>query len=152
MLNVEGGHPGDAAHAVTRRFTVPAAGTLRIEGELQHPAAEGNGVVARAVSSARGRVGEWPVAHGSSPTLVEGIPVSAGEVVDLIVDSVGGEHGYDTFVWKATLRLTRDDGAVETWNTHDGIDGPQPPASQPLDRWSQLAQVLLMCNEFAFVD
>src|SRR5690606_17238625 len=64
MLNVQGGHPGDAAHAVIRRFTVPASGMLRIEGELQHPAAEGNGVVARAVSASRGRVGEWPVAHG----------------------------------------------------------------------------------------
>lgn len=152
MLNVQGGHPGDAAHAVIRRFTVPASGTLRIEGELQHPAAEGNGVVARVVSASRGRVGEWPVAHGASPTLVEAVPVSAGDVIDLIVDSVDGNHTSDTFLWKTTLRLTRDDGAVESWNTLDGIDGPRPAVQPPLDRWSQLAQVLLMCNEFAFVD
>lgn len=152
MLNIQGGHPGDAAHAVIRRFTVPAAGTLRIEGELQHPAAEGNGVVARAVSTARGRIGEWPVAHGVSSTVVEGIPVSAGEVIDLIVDSVGGDHTSDSFLWKTTLRLAREDGTEESWNTLDGIDGPRPATPPPLDRWSQLAQVLLMCNEFSFVD
>lgn len=152
MLNVQGGHPGDAAHCVIRRFTVPAGGTLRIEGQLHHPAAEGNGVVARAISAARGRVGEWPVAHGVGETLVEGIPVSAGETIDLAVDSIGGDHAHDTFLWNVTLRLTRDDGVVETWNTLDGIDGPAPPRTASLDRWSQLAQVLLMCNEFAFVD
>ncbi|MBL9162165.1 MAG: PSD1 domain-containing protein [Planctomycetaceae bacterium] len=151
LLNVQGGHPGDAAHAVIRRFTAPAAGTLRIEGELRHPAAEGNGVVARAISTARGRIGEWPVAHGACSTVVEGIPVSAGDVIDLVVES-GGEHTSDTFLWKATLRLTRDDGTVESWNTLDGIDGPRPATTPPLDRWSQLAQVLLMCNEFTFVD
>ena len=152
MLNVTGGHPGDAQHAVIRRFTVPASGTLRIEGELQRPAAAGNGVLARVVSAARGRVGEWHVTHGASATTVDDFPVSAGEIVDLIVDSVGGDDSHDTFAWATTLRLTRAEGAVESWNTLDGIDGPQPAAVPPLDRWSQLAQVLLMSNEFVFVD
>jgi hypothetical protein len=84
--------------------------------------------------------------------VVEAIPVSAGDVIDLIVDSVDGNHTSDTFLWKTTLRLSRDDGTVESWNTLDGIDGPRPATPPPLDRWSQLAQVLLMCNEFAFVD
>jgi hypothetical protein len=151
MLNVEGGHPGDAEHQVVRRWTAPAAGTLRIEGELKHPAAEGNGVAASVVSSSRGRVGEWTAAHGASATVVETVEVAAGDTIDFVVDSLR-EPSHDTFAWRTTLRLERADGAVETWNSHDGIDGPKPPAPAPLDRWGQLAQVLLMCNEFMFVD
>jgi hypothetical protein len=41
---------------------------------------------------------------------------------------------------------------VASWNSHDGIDGTNAPAVAPLDRWGQLAQVLLMSNEFMFVD
>lgn len=152
MLNVQGGHPGDATHAAIRRFTVPAAGTLRIEGELQRHNVEGNGVLGRIVSSARGRVGEWHVPTGASATGVESFPVSAGETIDLIVDSIENHHHHDTFFWRANITLTREDGTVEAWNTLDGIDGPRPATPAPLDRWSQLAQVLLMCNEFAFVD
>jgi hypothetical protein len=151
MLNVEGGHPGDSAHQAIRRWTAPAAGTLHIQGDLNHPAPEGNGVVGWIVSSARGRVGEWPAAHGAAATTVEAVQVSAGDTVDFIVDGVG-DTSYDTFTWRTSLRLQREDGAVETWNSHDGIDGPKPPAPAPLDRWGQLAQVLLMCNEFMFVD
>jgi hypothetical protein len=151
MLNVEGGHPGDAAHQAIRRWTAPAAGTLHIQGDLNHPAPEGNGVAGRIVSSARGRVGEWTAAHGAAAAAIEAVPVSAGDTVDFIVDSVG-DTSYDTFTWRTSLRLQREDGAVETWNSHDGIDGPKPPAPAPLDRWGQLAQVLLMCNEFMFVD
>jgi hypothetical protein len=151
MLNVEGGHPGDAEHQVVRRWTTPAAGTLRIEGELKHPAAEGNGVAASVVSSARGRVGEWTAAHGATATVVETIEVAAGDTIDFVVDCLG-DTSYDTFTWRTTLRLQRTDGAAETWNSHDGIDGPKPAAPAPLDRWGQLAQVLLMCNEFMFVD
>ena len=150
LLNVKGGHPG-ATQAVIRRFTVPTGGTLRVEGEVTHPHAAGNGVIARVVSSTRGRVGEWAVAHGASPAVVESFPVSAGDTIDLLVDSAG-DDGYDAFEWNATIRLTREDGTVEAWNTFDGIDGPQPAPIPQLDRWGQLAQVLLMCNEFAFVD
>jgi hypothetical protein len=151
MLNVEGGHPGDAAHQVIRRWTAPSGGTLHIVGELNHAAPEGNGVLARVVSSTRGRVGEWTAAHGTAATTVETVQVTAGDTVDFVVDGIG-DTSYDTFTWRTTLRLERSDGPSENWNSHDGIDGPKPPSAAPLDRWSQLAQVLLMCNEFMFVD
>jgi hypothetical protein len=151
MLNVEGGHPGDSAHQVIRRWTAPADGTLHIDGQLNHPAPEGNGVLARVVSSTRGRVGEWATAHGTAATTVEAVQVTAGDTVDFVVDCIA-DTSYDTFTWRTTLRLERANNTIETWNSHDGIDGPKPPAAAPLDRWGQLAQVLLMCNEFMFVD
>jgi hypothetical protein len=151
MLSVDGGHPGDATHQAIRRWTAPAAGTLRIEGSLECPAAEGNGVVGRIVSSSRGRMGEFAAVHGAAKTTVESVLVAAGDTIDFIVDC-NGDNSHDTFSWRTTLRLERSDGAVESWNSHDGIEGPQPPAPDPLDRWGQLAQVLLMSNEFMFVD
>jgi hypothetical protein len=36
-----------------------------------------------------------------------------------------------------------------SYRTSAGTNGPAAP---PLDRWGQLAQVLLMSNEFMFVD
>ncbi|HEX6963933.1 MAG TPA: DUF1549 and DUF1553 domain-containing protein, partial [Lacipirellula sp.] len=151
LINVEGGHPGDAEHQVIRRWTAPAVGTLQVTGELNHPSPHGNGVVGRAVSSVRGRVGEWTAAHGAAATAVDEIQVAAGDTIDFVVDSLG-DHSYDTYTWKTTLKLQREDGAVESWNSHDGIEGPKPPTPPPLDRWGQLAQVLLMCNEYMFVD
>jgi hypothetical protein len=151
MLNVDGGHPGDATHQVIRRWTAPATGVLHIEGQLNHALPQGNGVGGRIVSSSRGQLGEWTAANGASPTVVESTPVAAGETVDFVVDS-RGDVGYDSFVWRTSLRLTLDDGTVKSWNSHDGIDGPDAAAPAPLDRWGQLAQVLLMCNEFMFVD
>jgi hypothetical protein len=151
MLNVQGGHPGDAAHAVIRRFTSPVSGTLQISGELAHAAANGDGVRGRIVSSSRGRIGEWTAAHGNVATSIESTPLAAGETIDFVVDCLQTPD-YDAFTWKTTLRMDRTDGASESWNSHDGIEGPKPPAPPRLDRWGQLGQVLLMSNEFMFVD
>jgi hypothetical protein len=150
-INVEGGHPGPTGQQIIRRWTAPAAGVLRIEGELKHPEPNGDGVVATVASNSRGRVAQWTAAHGAVATPVESIEVAAGEVIDFVVGA-GASDVYDTFTWRTTLRLKRGDGGEETWNSHDAIDGPKPPAAAPLDRWGQLAQVLLMCNEFMFVD
>ncbi|MCC6491704.1 MAG: PSD1 domain-containing protein [Pirellulales bacterium] len=150
MLNVEGGHPGDAGHQTIRRWTAPSDGTLEIAGELNHPSEQGNGVLARVVAASRGKLGEWQAAHRAILTAVASVPVAAGEPVDLIVDSQG-DVNFDSFVWRTTLRLHRADGSVESWNSFDGIDGQMAPP-EPFDRWSQLAQVLLMSNEFMFVD
>jgi hypothetical protein len=150
-INVEGGHPGPTGQQIIRRWTAPAAGVLHIEGELKHPEPNGDGVIATVVSSSRGRVAQWTAAHGAVATPVESVEVSAGDVIDFVV-AAGASDLYDTFTWRTTLRLKRADGSEDTWNSHDSIDGPKPPTPAPLDRWGQLAQVLLMCNEFMFVD
>jgi hypothetical protein len=151
MLSAEGGHPGDAEHQVIRRWTAPAAGLLSIEGRLEHPAAQGDGVRGRIVSSTHGRIGEWTAAHGACDTPIAAVEVAPGDTVDFVVDGCEN-NGYDTFSWRATLRLARSDGPAETWHTYDKVDDPAKPRPVPLDRWGQLAQVLLMCNEFMFVD
>ena len=50
------------------------------------------------------------------------------------------------FLWTPVIK------AEETsWDAREEFDGPRP-APQHLTAWEQYAQVLLLANEFAFVD
>ncbi len=150
MLNSAGGHPGnDAVHAAVRRWTVPRAGKVTIDGTLEHPSEQGDGVRGRLVGDRRGLVSEWSVHHGKRATRVPSIDVQAGETIDLITDCLGGPS-FDGFRWTVTIRLEPADGSSpRTWDSAAEFRG-RPPRS--LDRWQRLAQVLLMTNEFAFID
>ena len=149
MLTADGGHPGDAAHAAIRRWTAPSAGTLHIEGVLGHAGDKGDGVRGRMVVSRVGLVGAWDAMHGQTATNPPPIAVQKGDTVDFITD-IAAEPSITTVQWPVTLRLTasgKDAGQV--WDSASGFHGPITP---PLTRWQELAQVLLMSNEFVFVD
>ncbi len=150
MLNAQGGHPGDATHQAIRRWVAPAAGMLHVTGELNHAESQGNGVRARVVSSTRGRAGEWSAARSAAETTVDSLVVSPGDAVDLVVDCQD-DIGYDSFTWPVELRLASADGKTTAWKSAEGFTGELPPPA-PLDRWEELAHVLMMCNEFMFVD
>ena len=149
LLNPQGGHPGDAAHQVIRRWVAPAAGELVIEGQLGHAESQGDGVRGRIVLASRGRIGEWSAAHNQTATPAT-IPVQAGEAVDFVVDCIG-DFGYDTFTWPVTLRMTMPGGEAKAWQSAGEFSSQAPPA-RVLSRWEELAHVLLMSNEFMFVD
>jgi hypothetical protein len=149
MLSATGGHPGDMAHQSIRRWVAPAAGTLRIEGVLAHAAEQGDGVRGRIVASRRGLVGAWEAIHSEAPTPPPPIAVESGDAVDFVVDCRSSVD-FDSFNWTVTLRLsTTENESGEVWDSASGFHGPLVP---PLTRWQQLAQVLLMSNEFMFVD
>jgi hypothetical protein len=123
-LSAEGGHPGaDRKAAVVRRWIAPSDGRVQIEGK---PPASGASVV-----SSRG-----------------GMDVRAGDTLDFIVDG-RKVQGEDPFVWAPRIRLTEPSGAVRTWDAARDFAGPPPAALGP---WDRLAQVLLVSNEFLFVD
>jgi hypothetical protein len=149
MLNANGGHPGDAAHQAIRRWVAPAAGTLYVEGVLSHAAEHGDGVRGRIVASRGGLVGAWEVFRGEATTAAPQFVVEAGDTIDFVTDCRSSvEH--DSFGWNVTLRLTsKANNSEQVWDSVSGFHGP---ISRPLSRWEQLAQVLLMSNEFAFVD
>jgi hypothetical protein len=51
------------------------------------------------------------------------------------------------------IEFRRDNGHELAFGTRRHFSGPIDPASvEPLDRLAQLAQALIMTNEFAFVD
>jgi len=149
MLNGEGGHPGDATHLAIRRWVAPAAGQVHVEGVLSHPSEQGDGVRGRVISSRGGMKGEWTAYHAEAGTVAADIAVERGDTIDFVVDGRGGID-FDTFRWPVTVRLASPDGAnVQIWDSASGFHGPLVP---PLSRWEQLAQVLLMSNEFMYID
>jgi len=147
-LTSKGGHPGaDAARSSIRRWTAPTAGDLAITGELTRPSDKGDGVEGMVVSSRQGIIERWTVKHGSHPTSSRIGQVEPGDQVDFVVHCLG-DPGYDSFDWQVSLELTTRDGR-QTWSSEQGFHGPAAP---PLDMWAQLTQVLLVSNEFMFVD
>ncbi len=149
MLNAGGGHPGNPQHAAIRRWTAPRDGTLSIRGSLEHPSDQGDGVRGTVVSDRQGMIGQWTAQHGQASTRVEPREVRAGETIDLVTDCRENPN-FDGFRWAVRIRLEpSDDGQPQTWDSTAGFAGPAP---EPLDRWQRLAHVLLLTNEFAFID
>jgi hypothetical protein len=153
-LRTEGGHPGHTAKTATiLRWTAPQAGTFAVGGVLKHPNKNGTGVVAHVWSSRLGRLGRWSALNNEAKTDVAAVNLEAGEVVDFVVEP-NGTDSFDSYGWSPSIRLTKPAiklaADVKTvWSAADDFHGPQP---QPLSPWEMLAQVLLMSNEFMFVD
>ncbi len=153
-LTATGGHPGkDPAIASIRRWNVPGRGKVKIEGTLGHANANGDGVRGRIVSSQSGRHGEWTVHNTKAETKLE-LEVHAGETIDFVVDGVATSNS-DTYTWAPTIAFTPDTDAsylsARTWNAKTDFEKDAKPVA-PLTRWEELAQVLLLSNELAFVD
>jgi len=151
-LTATGGHPGrDSAQAAIRRWVAPVAGTVRMEGNVQHANVGGDGVTARVVSSRRGTLGTWAVHDSKAATKLEEMVVERGQTIHFVVES-GATSTNDTFTWAPNVSLTAErDGTVRTWNARRDFDTPRRERPR-LTRWEELAQVLLLANELTFVD
>jgi hypothetical protein len=141
-----GGHVGvDPDHAAVLRWTAPEDMTVAIDGTLSHEAKEGDGVRARIVSSRHGVVGEWAARDAKPVTRIDRLVVKSGDTVDFVVDCQG-DANYDAFAWSPTIRQA--DGPL-AWDARADFHGPGPNGLSP---WEEYAQVLLLTNEFMFVD
>ena len=150
-LTPDGGHPGNSsAHASIRRWIAPTEGTVRIEATLAHPAAQGDGVHARIVSSRTGSLGEWSVHNTKKDTAVTDLPVTAGESIDFLVAAAASANS-DSYTWSPKIHFTSADASTRTWDAkRDFYTTEKLPV--PLTPLAALAQVLLLSNELAFVD
>jgi len=150
-LNVDGGHPGDdLAHVAVRRWTAPSDGTVTISGTLAHKLEgedkEADGVRGHVVSGRRGLLAEWVAFNAESATEIPPIEVRAGESIDFVVECRENASS-DTFTWKVKIR-----GGPLVAGSVDDFEGPPAPPGKPLLPIEKLAQVLLMSNEFLYVD
>ncbi|MBI4663290.1 MAG: DUF1553 domain-containing protein [Verrucomicrobia bacterium] len=157
-LTADGGHTGnDLRHASIRRWTAPMDGIISISGTIRHEHDAGDGVRARIVSSRQGAVGTWTVHKNKAETKVEALAVEKSDTVDFVVD-LNGNLNSDDFVWSPIIKMTsgRTDGSVTgyptEWNAKKDFSGPPIAPPRPLTPWEQYAQVLLLSNEFVFVD
>jgi len=139
-----GGHPGPgASRGAIWRWRSPVAGSVSISGVLKRPSAEGDGVRLSLATTSGGQVQTWDVPPGGEIRLDgTAIELRDGEVVDVIVDPKATDHS-DSF--EMALELRSAAGTVLA-NTEEEFSGPA------LDPWVAYAQVLLISNEFMFVD
>lgn len=122
LVHAAGGHPGDQQHSVIRRWTAPRDGLLTLSGTLKHGSENGDGVRSRLV--VRGRIaGQWTAKAGMADTAAAGIPVSAGDKVDLITDCLES-HNSDSFEWPVTLELVERNGMRDKWDLPADFHGP----------------------------
>ena len=150
ILHSGGGHPGnDPQHAVIRRWTAPRDGILQVKGRLRHRSDVGDGVLCRVISNRSGVAGEWTAQKSETETNVAGLTVKAGDQIDLYTDCRTGPNS-DSFLWNCRLQLEpADPGQRNAWDSQADFHGP---TAGLLPVWERYAQVLLMANEFVFVD
>ena len=157
QLTATGGHPGnDRQHAVVRRWTAPQEGSYAINSTLVHQPEAGDGIRAFISHSGRGLLRSTRLHQATEELNVEALPMQQGDTVDFIVDINEGLNS-DQFLWSpkvAAVPATAATGATdavrsETWDALKDFTGS---AAQPLNGWQQLAQTLMLTNEFVFVD
>jgi hypothetical protein len=146
QLTAEGGHPGNTlAHACVRRWVAPRDATVTITGTLKHEPEQGDGVRGFVFSSRGGELKAATVHKTKATMSATNVLVKAGDTIDFVVD-IGGTLNSDQFLWAPVITA---DGTK--WDGRAEFDGPRP-APVYLAPWEQYAQVLLLANEFAFVD
>ncbi len=166
-LSDTGGDAGnEGGRVVVRRWVAPRSMTVKIQSELARPATAADGVRGWIVSRRLGVLASANVPKERQPLKVEQLAVQAGEPLDFVT-GCNQDSEDDDFTWDATITEVAIDGAnvagtavaptahdgsdppVTTWNAQRDFSGP---TSGPLGKWDQLAQVLLLSNEFVFVD
>jgi len=158
QLTAKGGHAGnDLQHAAIRRWTSPVAGAVAIEGSLKHEHQEGDGIRAWLFSDRQGLLGQWGLRNQSAETKVQSLAVQPGDTIDFVV-SIHQSLNNNDFLWSPIIRMTgpeaiRDaNGYAREWNATKEFGGAPTEERKPLTPWEQYAQVLLLGNEFLFVD
>ncbi len=155
QLTPEGGHPGNnRQHAVVRRWIAPADGRYDLRSTLIHEPKVGDGIRAFVSHSRLGKLLGTKL-HGSKADLsLTSIAFQKGDTLDFIVDIDIGLNS-DQFLWSPQLSGTQTiagsggDTPSEVWDAKK--DFTASPKTT-LTSWEQLAQVLMLSNEFMFVD
>ena len=157
-LTAEGGHAGnDLQHAALRRWTAPRDGVVSVSGTLSHEHKEGDGIRGRIVSSRAGSLGSWTLHNDKAETKIESLGVKKDDTIDFVVD-FNANLNSDDFKWAPVIKSKEQPTGASSgeyageWNGKKDFSGPPEPPPKPLSPWEKYAQVLLLSNEFMFVD
>ncbi|MEK6247398.1 MAG: hypothetical protein N2C12_04415, partial [Planctomycetales bacterium] len=154
------GRPGRSADfSVIRRWTAPSdAGQLYLVKEpLTLGPPVGDGVDIWIVSSRHGLLKHIPVDDRKpAKTRVEKIDIQSGDHIDLVV-SCREHNTFDDFTWAPRLfevGVTSAGGlySIKEWRADDAFKRSVLRWEGALTPWEQYAQVLMISNEFRFVD
>jgi hypothetical protein len=150
QLTADGGHAGnDRQHAAVRRWTAPHAARVQVRSVLMHDKQPGDGIRGFLVSSRQGLLHQAALHNSQAEFHAAEIELQAGDTLDFVVD-IGDGLNNDDFIWHAVIEQSASGAESErTWASRTDFGGIP---TRPLSPWGQLAQVLLMSNEFFYVD
>ena len=149
-IGTENGHPGPK-HAVVRRWIAPANGRVTISGMVGHRNDQGDGVEL-AIWVGDRRLWRENQKSNNRPFRNLNADVAAGEAVDFVV-SPRASDSFDSFFLRCQVSLESDRGEYFEGDSKRDFSGPVEQGNEePLGRLAQLAQTLLLSNEFVFVD
>jgi mono/diheme cytochrome c family protein len=157
QLTATGGHAGnDPQHAVIRRWVSPIDGTVSVEGKLIHERVPGEGIKAKIISSRSGLLKEWTVHNTSVNASVPAIDVKKSDTLDFYV-SIAVSLNNNDFQWAPIIRAKGKEffdanGYAKEWNSKREFGGTPSLPAKPMTPLEKFAQVLLLSNEFMFVD
>jgi hypothetical protein len=149
-LAAENGHPGPK-HAVVRRWTAPESGVVTISGMVGHRNDQGDGIEL-AVWVGGNLI--WRENHQSNNRPFGNLKgeLKAGQTVDFVV-SPRSSDSFDSFFLRCQVSLRTADGRFIEGDSRRDFSGPLEDRDfDRLDRLAQLAQTLMLTNEFIFVD
>lgn len=149
MLNKDGGHTGhDLKHCPIRRWVADRDCKVRVTGIVQHKTANGDGVNCHILFDDKSQ-GSIHVFNQSKPLASALIDIRAGQTIDFVADC-GANESHDSFLWQIRIQQNVDGKTVRTWKSDTEFSGGA--AQTRLSAIQQLAQTLLLTNEFMFVD
>ncbi|MBX3450967.1 MAG: PSD1 domain-containing protein [Planctomycetaceae bacterium] len=150
QLTATGGHPGNTLEmAVVRRWTSPVAGSATVRSQVNHEPAPGDGIRCWVISSRHGVLKTWDMHQQELRCDLDNISVEPGDWIDFVVD-IKEQLNSDQYLWAPEVTVQGgEQQSPGTWNAQRDFAGP--PVTQ-LTPWEQLAQALLLSNEFFFVD
>ncbi len=150
FLSRLGGHPGRTMSlCAIRRWTADRDCRVFLNSVLVHAQEQGDGVRLRIVSPGRGVMSDVTANNSTQSAFVETFEIKAGEHIDFVVDCRTNES-YDSF--KSAIIVTQFTGGKDQRVWRSQADFRDVADAGQLDVWSQLAQTLLLTNEFVFVD
>ncbi|UUO04399.1 PSD1 and planctomycete cytochrome C domain-containing protein [Blastopirellula sp. J2-11] len=155
QITADGGHPGnDLRHAIVRRWTAPADGTYAVKSTVKHEEPIADGIRCWILTSS-GKVLRKELVHNTTRTMdVPSVELKQGESIDFVVDILEVLNS-DQHLWAPQINMLSQNGVASSdlplprWNAQHDFTGQR---NRQLDAWEQLAQVLLLSNEFLFVD
>jgi hypothetical protein len=158
QLTADGGHAGDnLQHAVIRRWVAPHDATISVRGTAAHAYVPGDGIRAFVVSSRDGELKSASLHNSTAEMEIPSLEVKRGDTIDFIVD-FGADLNSDMFKWAPVISIHQSaavatsDSPKNEWDAQKEFGGEASPSLAPLAPWEQLTHVLLLANEFVFVD